>query len=84
MTSLEREWVHNVKLGPCSCCDEEGVCDAHEIEQGAYFTSVALCRECHTGSIGWHGTKAIFKIKKLDELSCLNKTVEQTFKRINK
>lgn len=84
MTTSEREWVGMVKEGPCSCCEAEVPCEAHEIEQGLWFTSVAWCPDCHRGVHGWHQTKSYFKIRKLDEIKCLNITVENVFARIRK
>ncbi len=77
MTAAEREHVGKVKALPCSVCDEPGPCDAHEINQGQWFTCVALCRGCHTGGNGWHGNKAMWRIKKLDELGALNITLSR-------
>jgi hypothetical protein len=35
---------------------------------------VALCKECHQGAImGWHGEKAMWRIKKMDELDAMHK-----------
>lgn len=59
-------------------CDAPGPSDAHHIEQGLQYTAVALCKECHQGPLmGWHGQKRMWKIKKMDELSALNITVER-------
>lgn len=82
MTAAEREWVGLVKEGPCSCCDAPVPCEAHEIEQGLWFTSISWCADCHRGVSGWHGNKAFFKIRKLDEIKCLNKTVKQVHARL--
>jgi hypothetical protein len=36
-----------------------------------------LCKDCHQGAHnGIHGRQAIWKVKKLDELSALNQVVE--------
>ena len=48
---------------------------AHHIHQGQHFTAVALCWDCHQGPAGWHGTKALWRIRKLDELGALNITL---------
>jgi hypothetical protein len=80
MTTAEREYVGKVKELPCSVCDAPGPSDAHEINQGQWFTSVALCKDCHTGSFnGWHGQKTIWRVKKMDELAALNVTVRRLF-----
>jgi hypothetical protein len=73
----EKYHIEAVKELPCSVCDAEGPSDCHEIKQGQWYTSIALCYECHRGSSGWHGTKALWKIKKLDELDALAITIER-------
>ena len=79
MTSAERKHVVKVMALPCSLCDASGPSDAHEIEQGNWWCSVALCRSCHTGTNGWHGTKAMWRIKKLNELDALAITLRRLF-----
>lgn len=75
MTQAEREHVGRVKELPCSVCDAPGPSDAHHIEQAQAYTVVALCPDCHRGSQGWHGTKALWRVRKLDELGALNVTL---------
>ena len=75
----ERAWVGLVKELPCSVCNEACPSDAHHIKQGNHFTVVALCKSCHQGYNGWHGTKAMWRIHKMDEISALNKTIRNVF-----
>jgi len=83
MTVLERAWVALVKRLQCSVCDQAGPCDAHEINQGQWFTSIALCKDCHQGSHnGLHGERAMWKVMKLDELGALNVTIRRIFSAI--
>lgn len=77
MTAAERAHVSRVKSLPCSVCDAPGPSEAHEPEQGLWFCSIALCIECHRGTHGWHGTKALWRVRKLDELSALNITLSR-------
>lgn len=79
MTAGERAHVDRVKLSDCAVCDAPGPCDAHEINQGQWFTAIALCKECHTGGNGWHGSKALWRIRKLDELGALNITLGRIY-----
>jgi hypothetical protein len=84
MTKDEREYVRLVKLLPCSLCDEGGgeaaPSEAHEIEQGSWFTAVALCASCHRGPLlGWHGERRMFKVKKMDLLDALAVTIRRLF-----
>lgn len=80
MTTAEREHVGRVKELPCSVCDSPGPSDAHEINQSQWYTSVALCKDCHQGSFnGWHGQKTIWRVKKMDELAALNVTIRRLF-----
>jgi hypothetical protein len=76
-TKAERAHVGRVKELQCSLCDEPGPSDAHHIEQGLHFTVVALCKECHQGTMGWHGQKTLWRIKKMDELKALNVTLSR-------
>ncbi len=76
MSAAEREHVALVKMLPCSVCDASAPSDAHEPEQGLWFCSIALCRDCHIGSEnGWHGRKTMWRIRKLDEIKALNITL---------
>lgn len=73
MTSAERAHVGKVKSLPCSVCGATGPSDAHHIRQSQHFTVVALCRECHSN---WHGTKALWRVRKMDELTALSVTIK--------
>ncbi|TDB26838.1 hypothetical protein ATCM_03790 [Stenotrophomonas sp. ATCM1_4] len=78
ITPAERAHLEAVKLLPCSICDAPPPSDAHHINQGQHFTTVALCKDCHQGSFnGWHGQKRMWLIKKMDELSGLNVTLRR-------
>lgn len=85
MTEAERFHVeHTVKLLPCSVCDAHGPSDAHEIKQGQWFTSIALCRNCHQHpKSGWHGEKSIWRLRKMDELDALAVTIRRIMERKN-
>jgi hypothetical protein len=76
-TVAERRHIERVKALPCSVCDKPGPSDCHEVRQGLWFASVALCKECHTGRGGIHGEKTMWKIRKVDELGALATTVER-------
>lgn len=74
----EKRHVEAVKLLPCSVCDAPPPSDAHHINQGQHFTTVALCKDCHQGSEnGWHGRKVMWRIHKMDELAALNITLRR-------
>jgi len=78
-TSLEKAHIERVKSLPCSICEQHGPSECHEIKQGQWFTSIALCVDCHRGHNGWHGTKALWRIRKMDELDALNVTIKRLF-----
>jgi hypothetical protein len=80
LTEAEKNHLEAVKNLSCSLCDAEGPSEAHHVKQGQQYTTVALCIECHRGSSGWHGTKALWRIKKMDELSALNVTIQRVLK----
>ena len=73
LSAKERAHIGRVKLLNCSVCDAHGPSDAHHIEQKLQYCVVALCRDCHNSL---HGTKALWRVRKMDELSALNKTIE--------
>lgn len=77
MTMSERAHVERVKESGCACCGAPGQVEAHEIEQGQWFTAVGLCPDCHRGTNGLHGTKAYMRVRKLTELSMLNETLRR-------
>ena len=78
LNARERLHLANVKELPCSVCDAPGPSQAHHVKQGLQYTCVALCPECHQNPrMGWHGEKAAWKIRKMDELDALNKTIER-------
>lgn len=77
-TKSERDHIEKVKALPCSVCDAHGPSECHEIKQGLWFASVALCPDCHRGPIlGLHGQRRAWLVRKLDELDALNVTVQR-------
>lgn len=83
-TAAERRHVARVKLTACAVCDkpasESEPNEAHEIEQGLWWTSIALCADCHRGSHnGLHGRRAMWKVTKHTELTALNVTIRRLF-----
>lgn len=78
LTAKQRAYIARVKLLPCSVCDAPGPSDAHHIEQSLQYCVVALCKECHQGpTMGWHGQRRMWAIKKMKELDALNVTIER-------
>jgi len=79
-TAAERAHIARVKSLPCSVCNAPAPSDAHEPVQGLWFCSIALCKDCHQGSVnGWHGQKVMWRIHKMDELAALNVTLARIF-----
>jgi hypothetical protein len=76
LTQRERRHLAAVKEMPCGVCGASGPSDAHHIEQGQQFLCIPLCYDCHRGANGLHGTKALWRVRKLDELKVLNDTIE--------
>ena len=76
LTAKERKHLLRVKELPCSVCDAAGPSDAHHVKQHRQYTCVALCKDCHQGSVmGWHGQKRMWSLKKMDEIDALNITI---------
>lgn len=80
LNKQQRKHLAKVKELSCSVCDAPPPSDAHHIKQGQQYTCVALCKICHQDSrLGWHGEKAMWRIKKMNELDALNITIERLF-----
>lgn len=73
----ESEHMGRVKDLPCSVCDMPGPSQAHHIRQGLHHTTIALCWACHQGPSGWHGSKALWRARKMDELRALDVTIRR-------
>lgn len=85
MTKAEREYVQIVKRCSCSVCDLGGGFDspneAHEMEQGNWWTSIALCAGCHRGPLmGLHGQRRMWAIRKMTELDALAVTIRRVLR----
>ena len=74
LSAKQRLHIGKVKLLPCSVCDAHGPSDAHHIEQKLQYCVIALCRDCHNSL---HGTKALWRVRKTDELSALDVTIRR-------
>lgn len=78
LNDKERRYLARVKELPCSVCDAEGPSEAHHYRQGLQYTCIALCHECHRGpTMGWHGNKIAWRVRKMDELDALNVTIRR-------
>ena len=78
LSAIERAHIERVKSLSCSVCDLKGTSDAHHIKQGQQWTVVALCKECHQGvHLGWHGRKAAWVVRKMDEIDALAVTIKR-------
>ena len=78
LTKKEREHLGKVKSLPCSVCDQPGPSEAHHYKQGLQYTAIALCPDCHRGSVmGWHGQKRAWHIRKLSEIEALDITIKR-------
>lgn len=75
ITSSESKHMGRVKELDCVVCGEPGPSDAHHPEQQLHYICIPLCPDCHTGSDGWHGTRLRWKLRKINELQAINKTV---------
>ena len=76
-TKRERAHIVKVKELSCSVCDKPGPSEAHHISQSSPWTAIALCANCHRDNHnGIHGRKAMWKVKKMDELMALGETIK--------
>lgn len=76
ITWRERQHMGRVRELDCSLCDRPGPSQAHHIEQQKHYIVIALCPECHAN---WHGTKELWRIRKMDELDALNITIGRLY-----
>lgn len=77
INAAAREHLARVKSLPCGVCGAAGPSEAHHLKQGLHFSCIPLCVDCHRGSHnGWHGRRAIWNVKKKDELIVLSETIE--------
>lgn len=78
-TTSEAE--HAAKVAACDCvvCDAPGPSEVHEPDQGLWFASIALCAACHRGPQGWHGYRDRWKLRHMDELKAINRTLERIY-----
>lgn len=84
-TAAERRHILAVKALACSICDTDGPSECHEIKQGQWFTSVALCPACHRdGLLGLHGQRRAWAIRKMEELDALAVTVRRLLEGIGR
>ena len=74
-TATERLHIERVASLACVVCDAPGPSEVHEPEQGLLFVAIALCPACHRGPEGWHGTRLRWKLRRINELQAINKTV---------
>lgn len=79
-TTLERDYVSKIAEQACVVCDATPV-EIHEFEQGNWFTSVPVCVECHRGTDGWHGSRLRWKLRRIDMLEAINRTVGRAWAR---
>ena len=70
----ERKHLARVKSLACSVCDAPPPSQAHHISQHTAWTCIALCPDCHGN---WHGTKEIWRARKLDQLGALAITIRR-------
>lgn len=81
VTKAEKAYMDAVARLPCAICGTLGVHLHHAREgQGGSqraqnWLVIPLCPRCHTGPHGIHGDKAMWKIRKMDEMDALAETI---------
>jgi len=78
-TKAEKAHIERVAALDCVVCDAAGPSEVHEPEQGLWFASIALCPACHRGPQGWHGYRDRWKLRHMDELKAINRTIERLY-----
>ena len=77
MTRAEAAHVERVASLPCIVCGSESGTEVHEPEQGKWFISIPLCTPCHRGRDGWHGSRLLWSLHKMDEKKAINETLKR-------
>ena len=79
ISRAESEHLRKVKESGCAVCGAGvgAVVQAHHIQQGLHYTTVALCPDCHTGPMGIHGDKTMWRIFMINEMEALNETLRR-------
>ena len=81
ITAFESAHLARVKELPCSVCEQPPPSDAHHSEQQNHFTTIALCKDCHQGSLnGYHGQRRMWNVKHMNENDALNVTIRNLLK----
>lgn len=84
-TKSEKDYMGQVAKLPCVACGQIGV-HVHHVKSGAMgkrssdFLTVALCPECHQGSLSIHMTPRQFHAIYGSEDYLLAKTIEGVFR----
>lgn len=82
-TKAERAHIERVKLMACRVCEQPSPSEAHEIRQGDWWTSVAVCVDCHRSPVlGLHGQRRAWLVRKMDELDALSSTVRELMEQL--
>lgn len=87
MKSAERLHLTRVAALGCICCRLLGYGETpaqiHHLREGqgmgtraSHWLTIPLCPDHHTGRDGIHGTKAVMRLLKADELELLAATLE--------
>lgn len=86
-TSKERRHLARIAALGCICCrmlgHGETPAQVHHLREGqgmatrsSHWLTIPLCHDHHTGKDGIHGTKAVMRLLKADELELLAATLE--------
>ena len=83
MSNAGKKHMGRIAQLPCIVCGAYPV-QVHHIREGqgmaeraSDFLTIPLCPSCHVGPKGIHGDQSLWRIKKMDELDALAKTIEQ-------
>lgn len=77
-TKAEHQHIERIKSMACAVCDNPAPSEAHHIRQNLAYSCIPLCADCHRNNLlGWHGQRSAWKVRKMDELDALAKTIER-------
>lgn len=81
-----REHIERIRSMSCGVCGASPPSIAHHIREGQGMSQrasdwlvIPTCWACHQGPDGWHGTRALWRIRKLGELDVLANTIRRLY-----
>lgn len=87
MSAASKRHMERVAELPCALCGDSPVQVHHArtgesaggAQRASDWLTLPVCPDCHTGSHGLHGNRAMLKIKNITELAIVAETLEKLY-----